>query len=307
MGGLRKSKSCATKAQARSWAMSMESQLAEGVDHEATLGDVFARYAEEVSSGKRGAVWEFRRLDALAAAPIARVLLVDLRREHLEQWMESRLQRVKPSTVNRELNLISHCLTWARRWRMMSHNPMADLARPKDPPHRDRRISQAEVDCLMVALGYSEQLPVTQQKQRVAVAFLLALETAMRAGEIVSLTDEHIYLDRRVVYLPETKNGRPRWVPLSTEAVRLLRRLEPWPDGRPFPMRPGVVSTVFRKAVLAAGLEDLRFHDSRHEAITRLAKKLDVLDLARMVGHSDIRQLRTYYNATADEIAQLLD
>lgn len=305
--GKRKSKSFPTKAQARSWAMEMESRLSEGVDHDATMGDLFKRYSEEISDSKKGAIWENRRLNALMDSPMATIRLVDIKREHFDQWIQTRLKAVKSSTVNRELNLISHSLTWARRWRMMEHNPMTDLERPKDPPHRDRRIAPEEEKAIPVALGYFEEIPVTQQKQRVAVAFLFALETAMRAGEIVSLIEDNIYLDRRVVYLPETKNGRPRWVPLSTEAVRLLKRVEPWKEGKPFPMKSGHLSTVFRKAVLSCEIKDLTFHDTRHEAITRLAKKLDVLDLARMVGHSDIKQLRTYYNATADEIAQLLD
>ena len=68
----------------------------------------------------------------------------------------------------------------------------------------------------------------------------------------------------------------------------------------------GTVSTIFRKAVSDAGIDNLKFHDSRHEATTRLAQRLMVLDLARVTGHRDIRQLMTYYNKNARELADLL-
>ncbi len=106
---------------------------------------------------------------------------------------------------------------------------MYDLKRPKKPAHRDRRIYQPEIDALLIALNYCETKPVTQQ-QRVAVAFLFAIETAMRAGEICSFTPGNIDLAARTAFLPDTKNGTSRSVPLSSEAVRLLDRRQPWPD-----------------------------------------------------------------------------
>jgi len=70
-----------------------------------------------------------------------------------------------------------------------------------------------------------------------------------------------------------------------------------------------VASATFQKACRAekVKIENLHFHDTRHEAITRLAKKLDILDLARMTGHKDLKSLMTYYNATPAEIAAQLD
>lgn len=303
VGGIRKSKTFDTKTKAKIWAAEAESLLrkqVEGVSHTHTLGDIFDKYADEVSSKKKGAHWEIIRLKKFKTYPIASIKLVDLKREHFEVWMDSR-DDVKPSTVNRELNLMSHCLTQARRWRLMTANPMSDLERPKNPPHRDRLISQDERDLVVHTLNYSEDSPPKQHQQRVALAFLFALETAMRVSEICGIKKEHIV--GKTVFLPETKNGTSRYVPLSTEALRLLERL----DGDGFELKPGSLSTTFKNAVKKAGLVNLTFHDARHQAITTLAKKLDVLDLARMVGHRDIRQLMTYYNKTAEELAQQLD
>ena len=98
-----------------------------------------------------------------------------------------------------------------------------------------------------------------------------------------------------------TKNGLPREVGLSPRAVELWAMVS---DG--FDLTPATLDAMFRRARDTTGIKGLTFHDTRHEAITRLASKLNVLDLARMVGHQDIRQLQTYYNATADDIAAKL-
>jgi len=185
---------------------------------------------------------------------------------------------------------------------------MADLARPKNPPPRDRLISPAERNTLMVALGYSEDVPVILKQHYVGLAFQFAIQTAMRAGEICGLLPQDIALTERFVSLGQTKNGTSRKVALSKEACRLLERSKPWAADKPvFQLTSGSLSTQFRSAALRAGIEGLTFHDTRHEAITRLASKLDVLDLARMVGHKDIKQLMTYYNKTAQELATQLD
>jgi integrase len=267
------------------------------------MNDLFIRYANEISETKKGARWEVVRLNMFARFALAEVKLVDLRREHLEIYISERLKSVEPSSVNRELNLISHCLTQARRWRLMSHNPMDDLRRPKDPPPRDRMFSQAEIDALLTVLDYDSG-PVVLSRQRVALALLFAFETAMRAGEICSIVAKHINLNECTVHLPKTKNGLPRTVPLSPKAIELLKRFEPWGDNPVFGLKSGVLSTIFTSAVKKAGIENLTFHDSRHEATTRLAKTFDVLQLARITGHKDLKQLMTYYNETAANLAK---
>lgn len=311
VGGVRKSKTLDTKAEARSWAAQMESHLGameKGVSTTHTLLDAMHRYADEVSIEKKGERWELVRLKMFERFAIASVKLIDLRREHFEDFIKMRSADVKPSSINRELNLLSHVLTQARRWRLMSHSPMDDLKRPKDPPPRDRRILQSEIDQILFVLGYAEDNEIRMQQQRVAVAFLFAIETAMRAGEIAGIQRKHIDAQARTILLPETKNGRKRVVPLSNEALRLIRRLEPWPaEGPVFGVSSGSISTWFKRAVGRTDIHDLTFHDTRHEATTRLAQKLEVLDLARVTGHMDIKQLLVYYNKSAADLAAQLD
>ena len=304
----RKSKTFRTKTEAKAWAREEQIRLeSAGVTSNATLVQLFDRYADEVSETKKGARWEIIRLNKLKSYQIAEKRLVDLTREDFELWVDARLREVKPSSVNRELNLISHCLTQARRWRMMSHEPLKDLKRPKNPPHRDRRITQEEIETILHVLGYSDDSVIEKPSQRVAVAFLLAIETAMRAGEILSLTRANVDLSNRVAFLPETKNGAPRSVPLSSRAVSLLQRILSLNFDPIFSLSSASLSSIFRKAVISSAIPDLTFHDSRHEATTRLASKLHVLELARVTGHRDIKMLMTYYNESAASIARKLD
>ena len=116
-----------------------------------------------------------------------------------------------------------------------------------------------------------------------------------------------VHLDERYISLPHTitKTAVSRNVPLSARAIELIQRLDHEKETM-LGVSAGVVSTMFRKAVADSGIENLTFHDARHEATTRLAQKLQVLDLARVTGHRDIKQLMTYYNKDARELADLL-
>ena len=309
VGGQRRSKTFDTKRLAQAWVAEMVTKDTGVALLNSTLADLSARYQREVSEAKKGARWEMIRLEMYERdyPKLFARKLSSIQREDIEQLIDDRLKQVKPSTVNRDLNLIANLFTQARRWRMMTHNPMADIKRPKDPPPRDRRISQEEIDRLLVALDHVDGAQPRTQRQKVATAFLIALETAMRQGEICKVTWDDVHLDERYVFLPHTitKTGVQRNVPLSKEAVRLIGTL-PKEKEEMLGVSAGVVSTMFRKAVADSAIDNLTFHDSRHEATTRLAQKLPVLDLARVTGHRDIKQLMTYYNKDARELADLL-
>jgi len=199
-------------------------------------------------------------------------------------------------------------------WHWVAASPLDDVKRPPAPPGRDRRVSDAEIAAICSMLGYADDLPVESMSQQIAVAFLFALETAMRAGEIVGLEWENVNLAGRFVTIPKSKNGDTRNVPLSSRAIELLGMLRGLDEARCFTLAGASMDTLFRKArrraaVLLPEIETLHFHDTRHEAITRLARagRLSVLQLARMVGHRDLRSLQIYYNETATELAALLD
>lgn len=301
--GKYKSKSFPTKLEAKAWAHSTEQSMGKhgGIVTGKTLGDALRKFEAEMAPSRKGARWEIVRCKKLQRESLSNYGLTDITSDILQDWINERCKEVKSSSVNRELNVIAATFTAARRqWKWMIDNPLKDIRRPKNPPHRDRRISDNEIKRILKALDYDGQ--VKTPRQHIAVAFLLALETAMRQGEIWGLKKENLHLNDAYLVLPDTKNGMRRDVPLSPRAIELLETV---PEMFTVCSQQ-TMEVMFRSAVKIAGIENLTFHDTRHEAITRLARKLDILDLARMVGHRDIRSLQTYYNPTASEIAKRL-
>lgn len=314
--GTRDSKTFSTKAEAVAWATEREAALRKqsvtGIVADKTLGQAFERYAEEVSVHKAGRRWEEMRLNLIGRAVIDKrqlssMLLSEVTPEILGKWRDQRMQtdKVSGSTVNREFKLLSNVFTVARReWRWVEKSPTTDVRRPKENKAREKLYNDDEIERISLALGFNESIASTK-KQCVGIAFLFAIETAMRQGEICSLTEDSI--TGAVAHLKHTKNGEARNVPLSKRALELLKYLPPQEkDGSLFHVKASSAEVIFRKARIAAGVLDGTFHDTRHLAITRLAKKLNVLELARMVGHKDLNELRTYYNETAEEIAKRL-
>lgn len=297
--GLRKSKVCRTKTEAKLWAEQVGAEM-EAVGHGSktvTLHQALQRYAEEVCPQHKGCRWEVLRIHKIMRE-IRDIRLSDLKPSHLAEWRDGK--KIGPASIIREMKIINAVLEQSRKeWGYIVKNPLKDVARPTAPPPRRRGVSQEEIDEVCVKLNYTPGAPIITKKQQIAVAFLLGIETAMRKGEMLALTPDRIHLDRRVVELEKTKNGDARKVPLSTRAVELLRSL---PGGR-FDVKSTTFDTMFREA----SPPGLHFHDSRSEGITRLAKKLDVLDLARVVGHRDPRSLMFYYRESAEEIALKLD
>lgn len=303
--GVRVSGTFDTKAAALKWETEQRVALSSGlrVSVTTTCADAFRRYELQVSKGKRGHRWEAARLAAMAASSLGPITMADLKSSHIAAWRDERLRSVQGGTVTREMNLLSHVFSVARKeWQWLLENPTRDVARPKAKPHRDRRITEEEIERICLALRWpndgSAAAPETVQ-QRIALAFLFAIETAMRAGEICGLRAGDV--NGCVARLKMTKNGFPRNVPLSPRAMEIWSMV---PEG--FGITTATLDAMFRTARARAGVDGLTFHDTRHEAITRLASKLNVLDLARMVGHHDIKQLQTYYNPTPEDIAKKL-
>ena len=301
--GIRKSKSFPTKQQAKDWAARTEYLLDNGATVAArmTFGEVLERYAREVSPGKRGHRWELVKVERLKRDPIWSVRLGDLDAATFSDWRDNRLTEVSAATVLREMNFLSAVMSCARRdWGLIGANPLSDVRRPKAPPPRDRLPTADEFERLAIAAGDD----LTQTRARAYHAFLFACETAMRAGEICGLTWDRLDLERRVARLDRTKNGTSRAVPLSTEAVRLIQAL---PHADPvFGLSSKTLDASFRKVREMAGVEGLTFHDSRAEALTRLSRIVDVLTLARIAGHKDIKQLMVYYRESPEDIAKRL-
>ena len=186
--GAYKSKRFSTKAEAQAWALELEARLGRnpGMLLGHTLREAMQKYSDEVSPSRKGARWEQVRLAKLERDALADMAVADLEHEHIQGWIER--QTISASSINRELNLLSAVFRECRTtWKWMAHNPMTDVKRPQKAPPRDRLIAEAEVELILKGLEYEETAPVRTTRQQIAVAFLLALETAMRQGELWSL------------------------------------------------------------------------------------------------------------------------
>ena len=301
--GQRESATFPTKQQAAAWAVQREAELVGERLPDHTVKDALRRYAREVAPKHKGERWEVTRLNLLERDRIAQVRLPALRPIHVAEWRERRLQAVSGASVRREMNLLQSVFKACRKdWGWLAADPVKDVDRPPNPPGRRRRIAQEEIDRVTLALGYDGGAPATTS-DRVALAFLFALETAMRSGEILGLTWADV--GDKSVTLPRTKNGDLRRVPLSARAREILALL-PKDGSTVFQVEGTVRDALFRRAKAAAQIPNLHFHDSRAEAIWRLSKKLDVMELARVIGHRDLKSLLHYYHADADELADRL-
>ena len=297
--GVRQSATFRLKSEAQAWAQQVESDISSiraGTIPNKLVKDVLDEYLEKVSPTKRGYDWERKRIAVLKRYKIASVRLSDLDATHVSKWRDDRLKDVSGSSVCRDWNLLSHAIETARKeWRWISENPFkGQVTRPKVSPPRQKTFTDEEVEKISLVLGDSEGSIAARVKD----AFLFALETAMRAGEIVGIRKEDIYAT--YVRLPMTKNGSARDVPLSTKAKEILAK---YPDG--FGLTSSQLDANFRRGTRLAGVEG-RFHDSRRTALTRLAKVFtNPMDLARISGHKDLKiLLNTYYTPSVESLAE---
>lgn len=301
----RASASFKTKTEAAAWVMRQEAEFVGNLPA-STFAQACAKFAAEVSPKRKGERWERLRLRRWAESPMGLRPLQAITAAELGRWRDARLAEVSPGTVRREMGLLGDVFTIARReWGWIRQSPVPDVRKPPQPPPRRRRITDAEIAAMVAGFGLTDGLWAITSTQRTGMAFLFALETAMRAGEILGLRWPHVHMADRYVTLPRTKNGDQREVPLSARALEILKAL-PVTDRPCFDLNAGTRDALFRRVRNDAGMSGFTFHDTRATAIWRLSKRLDVLQLARMIGHRDINSLRHYYNETASEIARLL-
>jgi integrase len=356
------SKTFTTKAEAEAWASMIESEMSRGVwvsrnEAEATmLYEALKRYEEEISLSKKGAAQEASVLKICQAADLAKRPLATIRSADIAKLRDEWLKDYKPATVLRRLAVLSHVFNVARKeWGMESlSNPVELVRKPQPNNARTRRIALCESaeDVPNAGDAESERGAQDGELERVVTAsnsallpaiIWLAVETAMRRGEIVALQWEHVDLKRRVAHLPATKNGNARDVPLSPRAVKVLQALKDdhndlrdtpkdapthgvvgTDEGRVFKIRADAVTRAFERTVARARelylaecrltgqrpngkfLTDLRFHDLRHEATSRLASIFPMHELTKITGHKDPRMLMRYYHPRAEDLAKRL-
>jgi integrase len=311
-------KSFPTKADAERWSRQIENEMDRAVfvsreeAEKYTLGEVLERYKGEVVPNKKGAAEEALRIECMVKCSIAKYKMASLTSVLVAQYRDHRLAKVSGGTVNRELTIISAAINHARReWGVHVENPVALVARAKANAARERRFKDDEEERLLAAL---EVQPRNAQGRFqgmqciwVKPLVILAIETGMRRGELLNLEWRYVDLKRRVLYLPSTKNGEGRGIPLSRKAVAVLTELPRAIDGRVFPITADALKKSFARACERAGLVDFHFHDLRHEAISRLFEKgLSLPEVATISGHKTWEMLKRYTHLQAERLVSKL-
>lgn len=313
--GARDSKVLSTKREAKAWAATREIELRakkrRTPAERRTVKEALHEYAEKVSPTKRGARAEQLRLAAFIRdfPRMAELKLAEFNTPELAAWRDTRLKIVSTAAVNRDINLLRNVFTIAREeWHWMEHNPFEGFRPPPEAAPRTRRISWREVKRIVRWLGHRPGVAPVSKSQEVALAFLVALRSAMRVSEILSLGHGTLDMKKRVAtvhHKMEYLTGKPRGVPLTRQAIRLLKPVAN--REHCFTVTADSLDAIFRKAKKSLSIGDLHFHDSRAEALTRLARRVDVMTLAKISGHKDLRLLQeVYYRETAEDIAARL-
>ena len=312
--GVTRSNTFERHADAKAWAARTESQILDGLQGNAsrnkTFGDIAQRYLEEVTPQKRGQREESYRIGRILQAHLSTIYLSDLRPQDIADWRDDRLKEVSSASVIREITTISAiCNQAMREWGLLNDNPVLKISKPKPTKARTRRPTEQEIEELCKAMLLTENTTKPELvTQRVALALLFAIETAMRAGEICGLIWNDIYLTKRIAHLPITKNGSSRDVPLSKRAIEIIEKLKGIDEKSVFNVDAKTLDVLFRRARDKCEIEDLHFHDTRREALTRMSKKVPVEMLAKISGHKDLRiLLNVYYRPEMSDIASMLD
>ncbi len=306
-----------TKADAEAWARKLESEQERGVwrdtsDSDRTLDDLLDEYARE-------------RLPAMLSVATPYILarwredfgsrrISTMTPRDMAAWRDERLKIVASSTVAREMSFLRGVFSWAIKRKLYNiASPLAGVPAPPPPQARARRLSSDETARLREALpdaarpaqGAKRSGLYRSGARNALLAPLLdfARETGMRRGEICAMLWPWIDFAAEVptVSIPAkaTKTRRARVVPLTSVAEAILRTL-PRPaaderDQRVFPVSAGAVTQAIRRARKRAGLTDVRLHDMRHEAVSRLIEiNMSVSDAMAMAGHSDPRSSARY-------------
>ncbi|RMH12361.1 MAG: site-specific integrase [Gammaproteobacteria bacterium] len=329
------SKTFNTKTDATRWARKIEAEMDRGSylpSQEAerlSLGDCLQRYLREVTPRKKGAAQELMKARVILRHPIAELSMARIRGSDIARYRDDRLAEGKAaSTVIKELALLSHLFNISRReWGMEGLvNPVQLVSKPKVNNQRDRRLLPHEEERLLAACS----LPFRNANPWLRPMVILALETAMRKGELLDLRWQDIDFAKRQL---RCRNKDPkgevsyRFVPLSSRAIATLRELPRSVDGKVFQTTDNAIKLAFtrackrackhvhehepgkRKKCSCSGIEGLRFHDLRHEATSRFVESglFTDIQVASITGHKTLQMLKRYSHMRPSDLADLLD
>jgi integrase len=295
-----------SKEEAKAWAAEEEAKMYRGIWRDnteaerTTLEKAIDRYLKEETVKKKGKKQETNRLNAWKRLPLAKRPLAAITGADMAEYRDARLKAgLSPSTVNNDLIVISHLFTVARKeWRMeMLANPVSNMRKPSVPKGRDRRLLPGEEERLLEA---------AEEPMRSII--IIAIDTAMRASEQQFVGFNDVNWITKTLTITDTKNGESRKIPLTKRAVKTIDQLPRRIDDYLFPrISSDNISHKFGAVCRKAGIEGLRFHDLRHEAISRLFERgLNIMEVAAISGHKTLTMLKRYTHLRAEDLVSRL-
>lgn len=287
-----------TRQDAIRWARHQESQIDLGAAarlESPTLFELVQRYGRDIAPRHRREENCIGLLAKLMREPWVHQPVHQLPAVRLSTYRDKRLAECARETVRRELGLLQTILRYARReWAMPINHALLEVAKPAADAHRTRRLTPEETAIIATAF-----------ESRFQDLVHFALETGLRRGELLRIEVAHIDRTRALLSIPETKNGHPRIIPLAPTALGILNRWAPPRGGRVFQFTPRAVQMRWYRAMRRLGIEDLHFHDLRHEAISRFFEAgLTIPEVALISGHRDPRMLFRYTHLRAEDVGQ---
>jgi len=300
-------KSFLYRKDAETWSRSKERELDDGgisIDRSGlksiSLGDLLIRYRDTVSIKKRGSKSEVYWINAFLNHPSSKLKLSEVTSQTFARYRDERLISIKPSSISREFSVYRHALQIAiDEWEIpLGENPLLKVTLPKYYDRRNRRLDPVEFTIIV------EYCQAHQQPDLLDV-IIMAIETGMRRGELLRVTNDHYNAKARTLHIPHTKTGYPRTIPLTTKAVAIVGNLQPMQ--MVYSKSTEGFMSAWQRLIKRTGIVDLRFHDLRHEAISRFFEMgLSVPEVALISGHRDYRMLQRYTHLKPEELVSKL-
>lgn len=313
-----------TRTLAKKWIQDTESSIRDGRHFRTaeakkhTVKDLIERfvsqwlsqYPHRIVRQTAYLVWWKDRLGHLLLSDLTPAVLAEAR-DILLSEKTPRGNIRNPSTVNRYLAAFSRSLTIAmKEWGWLDDTPMRKVSKPSEGKGRNRLLSLEEKDRLLKACKGSPS-------PHLYYIVSLALLTAMRQGEILTLTFENCDFQNKIITLEQTKNGECRIIPITNAVETILNscKVSDIDSGLVFKPssstnRSGVVDVynAFQKAVKEANIFDFRFHDLRHAAASYLAMNGATQgELMTILGHKSPSMTRRYAHYSQKHVAELME
>jgi len=273
-----------------------------------TLKIVIQRYVREKIKNKADKKRERSKYNVILRNDICNKTLTDLRTSDFAKFRDQRLELgITNSTINRELSAMRVAIqTSIDEWDCwLPENPVKSSIKLTENPARERRLKAGEYEKLMVACKRNSKFSSPSIYWCPAINW--AIETAMRLSEQLSLRWENINVVKRTAFIPAqmTKTKRSRTVALTDKALEVLKEIPRHINGKVFPMSLNYHNRGWRALCKRAGVEGLRWHDLRREAISRMFERgLSITEVQSLSGHLTLQMLSTYTQHDAETLAE---